>query len=138
MAATKVQANWANCSFANTTITRVSSCSFNQGGSLVEYAGDTDGFPTVLANLMSRPTANIASADAGTLMGIAPGTAGTFTATHKDILKAVNGSIVYVLANAVSENAQSSGSFGAAGTATLNFKAFSTDGTTNPLSFSRA
>ena len=138
MAATKVQANWANVAHANTTITRVTQVSVNQGGALVEFAADTDHYPTVLANLMSKPSMNITSADAGTLMGIAPGTVGTATATHKDIKNASGGDIIYQLSNAVSENAQTSGSFSQPGTASLNLRAYSSDGTTNPLSFTLA
>jgi len=87
---------------------------------------------------MSKPTASVNSADAGTLMGIAPGTTGALTATHRDALYATNGAIVYTLANAVAETAQTSGSFGQFGTASISFKCFSSDGATNPLSFARA
>lgn len=137
MGATKLQANWTAVAFASQSITRVTSCTFAQGGQLAEFAADDDRFPTVLANLMSRPTASITSGDVGTLMAVAPGTVGTLTATHADALRASGGAVVYVLSNAVSENAQDSGPFGQFGTATLNFRAFSDDGSTNPLAFTR-
>lgn len=137
MAASKLQANWTAVAFASSTLTRVTACSFSQGGQLVEFAADNDRYPTVLANLMSRPTASVTSADVGALMAIAPGTVGAFTATHADAFKAAGGAVVYILSNAVSENAQDSGPFGQFGTATLNFRAFSVDGVTNPLAFTR-
>jgi hypothetical protein len=137
MAASKLQANWTAVAFAGSSITRVTSCSFSQGGQLAEFAADDDRYPTVLANLMCRPTASITSADVAALMAISPGTVGSLTATHADALRGSGGSVVYVLSNAVSENAQDTGPFGQFGTATLNFRAFSTDGSTNPLAFTR-
>lgn len=137
MAASKLQANWTAVAFASQSITRVTACTFSQGGQLMEYAADNDHYPTVLANLMSRPVASVTSGDVSMLMAIAPGTVGNFTATHADALQKSGGAIVYVLSNAVSENAQDSGPFGQFGTATLNFRAFSADGTTNPLAFTR-
>jgi hypothetical protein len=138
MAATKLQANWSTVSHGATTITRVTSVSFNQGGSTQSYSGDTDHFPTVIVNLMSSPTASVTSADPAILMGIAPGTTATFSATHKDAKAATGGDILYTLINAVAETAQTSGSHAAFGTGSLSLKAYSSDGTTNPLSFTRA
>jgi len=138
MAATKVQANWATVSHGNTSITKVTSVSFNQGGKLTKFSGDGDVFPTLITNLMNDPSATVTTADAGTLMGIAPGTVATFNATHKDALGASGGAIVYALANAVVENVQASGNHGAYGTATMTLQAYSSDGSTNPLSFTRS
>lgn len=134
MAVTKVQANWANVSFNNTTITRVTACSFSQGGSLVGFGGDTDLYKTVQASLTSEPTASVTSADTGTIMSIASGTQGALTATHKDARNQVNGSVVYTFSGAVAENAQTSGAYAQFGTATITFKCVSSDGVTNPLS----
>jgi hypothetical protein len=138
MAATKLQANWTSVSFGPTPISRVSQVSFTQGGSLAAYSADGDHFPTVVVNLMNKPRAAVTSADTAALMAIAPGTTATFSATHKDAKGETGGDILYVLANAVAENAETSGTHGQFGTATLNLLAFSTDGTTNPLSFTRA
>lgn len=138
MAATKLQANWTAVSHGSTPITRVSQCSFNQGGSLQTYSADGDHFPTVITNLMSNPSASVTSADTAVLMAIAPGTTGTFSATHKDAKGSSGGDILYVLANAVAENAQTSGSHAAFGTSSMSLKAYSSDGSTNPLSFTRA
>lgn len=133
MAATKVQANWTNVSFATTAITRVTACSFSQGGSLVGFGGDTDLYKTVQASLTSDPSASVTSADTGKLMGIPSGTNGTLTATHKDAKNAITGSVVYTITGAVAENAQTSGSYGQFGTATITFKCESSDGQTNPI-----
>ena len=138
MAATKLQANWTAVSFGSAAITRVSQVSFTQGGSLAAYAADGDRFPTVVVNTLSKPRATVTSGDAAALMAIAPGTVGSFSATHKDAKGEVGGDILYVLANAVAENAETSGAHGQFGTATLSMMAYSSDGITNPLSFTRA
>ena len=138
MAATKVQANWSGVAFNNTAITRVTNVSISQGGSLEMFSGDTDIFPVVACNLMNNPSASVTTADAGTVMGIAPGSSGSFTATHKDAKGQTSGDILYVIATAVAENTDTSGAHGGFGTATTTFKAISADGSTNPLSFTRA
>ncbi|AMV37366.1 hypothetical protein [Planctomyces sp. SH-PL62] len=138
MAATKLQANWTAVSFGTNAISRVSQVTFTQGGSLAAYAADGDHFPTVVVNLMNKPRATVTSADPAALMAIAPGTADTFSATHKDAKGEVGGDILYVLANAVAENAETSGAHGQFGVATLSLMAYSSDGVTNPLSFTRA
>jgi hypothetical protein len=138
MAASKVQANWSTVSHGSNAITKVTGVTFGQTGSNQEFAGDTDRFATLVVNLMTKVSASVKSADIGALMGIAPGTVATFTATHKDAAKQTGGDIVYAMINAVVEGTTANGPFGAYGDATLNLKAFSSDGTTNPLSFTRA
>lgn len=138
MAATKLQSNWTAVSFDSNPITRVTQVSFTQGGSLTTYAADGDHFPTVIVNTMSKPKATIISGDTAALMAIAPGVTGTFSATHKDAKGEVGGDILYVLANAVAENSETSGGHGEFGSATLTLMAYSSDGTTSPLSFTRA
>jgi hypothetical protein len=136
--ATKLQANWTAVSHGSTSITRVSQVSFSQGGSLATFAADGDHYPTVVVNLMSKPRASVTSADAATLMGIAPGHTSSFSATHKDAQAATGGDILYVMANAVVENVETTGAHGQFGSATMAMVAFSSDGTTNPLSFTKA
>jgi len=138
MAATKLQANWTAVSFGSAPISRVSQVSFTQGGTLSAYSGDGDHFPTVVVNLMSRPRATVTSADTAAVMAIAPGETGSFSATHKDAKGETGGDILYILANAVAENAETSGAHGQFGSATLSLMAYSSDGVTNPLSFTRA
>jgi hypothetical protein len=136
--ASKLQANWSAVSHGTALITRVTQVSFSQGGSLSTFAADGDHYPTVVVNLMNKPTASITSADTATLMGIAPGTTATLSATHKDAKGATGGDILYVMANAVAENCNTGGAHGQFGTASISLLAYSSDGTTNPLSFTRA
>lgn len=138
MAATKLQANWTAVSLGTSSITRVTQVSFSQGGSLASYSADGDHYPTVVVNLMNKPRASVTSSDTATLMGIAPGTTAAFSATHKDAKGATGGDILYVMANAVAENVETSGAHAQFGSATMQLLAYSSDGTTNPLSFTRA
>jgi hypothetical protein len=143
MSATALQLNWTNVAFTPTsgsavTITRVTSCSFNQGTELIDFSGDNDRYPVVIANSVNRPSCDITSGDVATLFGIGGGTGGSVAATQLDALGATGGSIDWAMINCVSGGAQQSGQWGQFATATLHVRCYSTDGTTNPLSFTRA
>lgn len=143
MAATGVQLNWTAVGFTPsggslTTFTKVTSVEINPGGSLIAFAGDNDRFPTVIANAMNSPSATVTGGNIAQFQGLAPGTTGAFAATHKDARGGSNGDIVYALANAVVQNTPGSGSHGQFGSGSITFQAFSSDGSTNPLSFTRA
>lgn len=137
MAASKVQANWTGVSHGAVSITRVGSVTFDRGGSIQTFSGDDDVFPTLVANLSNNPKASVTSADAATIMSISPGTIADFKATHEDAIGAVGGAINYTMTNACVENVQTSGSHGGFGTATASFVGYSSDGATNPISFTR-
>ena len=49
MAATKGQMNWEAVSWNSVTITRVDNVAISMGGNLLDYAGDTDIYPTIQA-----------------------------------------------------------------------------------------
>jgi hypothetical protein len=134
MSATRAQINWASVSFGSTSITRITNGTFGYGGHLAKWKGDTDKFPTVIANVDNDPHASFTSGDIGTLMGIAPGTIGTLTATMKDALGASGGDVTFTLSNAVFESADGQDQHAQFGTATATWQAYSTDGVTNPLS----
>lgn len=138
MPATNLQLNWSSVQFASTNLTHVTSVTFDQGGELIEFSGDNNRYPVVVANNVNRPKCSITSSDVGTLMGIATGTCGLITATQVDALQATGGGINWSLANAVHETTQDAGQWGQFATATAKFRAYSSDGTTNPLSFTRS
>lgn len=142
MAASKLQLNWSNVSFTPaagtlTLITHVSEVQVDPGGTLLTYAGDNDRFPTTIVCAMSNPRVSITTADIGTIQGFNPGTIGTVAATHLDGKGAALGNIVYAVINAVVENCTNSGPFGSWGSGVLSFLAFSSDGATSPISFTR-
>ena len=138
MAATGLQKNWSPVAWGNTTITKVTSVDFDQGGNLLPFYGDGNIYPTVLVAQDNKPTATVQSGDIGGLQALGgPGTTGTLTATHLDAKLAAGGAINYTLNNAVIANIVANGPRGQFGSGTLQVQAFSSDGTTNPLSFTR-
>ncbi len=137
MSATRAQINWASVTFGSTAITRITTGGFGQGGKLLRFKGDTDMYSTIIANVTNEPNATFTTADVGTVMGIIPGTTNTLTATLNDAKGATGGSVVFTMVNAVFENADTSAQHAQFGTVTGTWQAFSTDGETNPLSFTR-
>ena len=138
MSASALQLNWTGVQFASTSLTRVTSVAFSQGGELIEFAGDNNRYPVVIANSINRPRCSITSGDVATLMSIAPGTSGTISATQNDALGAAGGAINWAMSNAVHQNTDDAGQWGHFAAATATFRAYASDGATNPLSFTRS
>jgi len=143
MAATGVQLNWTGVTFTPsggslTTFTRVTSVEINPGGQLAAFSGDNDSFVTVVARTASAPSVTVTGGNIAQFQGFASGTTGAFAAIHKDARGGSSGDIVYALANAVVQNAPGSGSHNQFGSGSITFQSFSSDGSTNPLSFTRA
>jgi hypothetical protein len=138
MSATKAQINWTAVSHGAVNITRVTSVSVGQGGSLIKFKGDIDIYPTIIANVDNEPHVSVTTADVAILMGISPGTSATFAATMKDAKAQTGGDILFSMINAVFENADTQGQHAQFGSVTGTWQAFSSDGATNPLSFTRA
>jgi len=137
MAATRANINWAAVSFNSVPITRVTVGAFSQGGKLVTFKGDVDLYHTVIANVTNEPRASFTTADVGTMMGFSPGTTGTLNATLNDAKGATGGAVVFTMINAVFETADTHAKHAQFGTVTGTWQAFSSDGVTNPLSFTR-
>ncbi len=138
MAATGVQLNFASVSFAGTPVTRVTSLTFSQGGSLISFAGDNARYAQVVANNMNNPSCTITSGDVATLYNFNAGSQGTILGTQIDALAASGGNIIWTGINAVHGNTDNSAPFSQFATATATFQHYSADGSTNPVSFSRA
>jgi hypothetical protein len=137
MSATRAQINWASVTFGSTAITRITTGGFGQGGKLLRFKGDTDMYSTVIANVSNEPSATFTTGDVGTMMGIAPGTTNTLGATLNDAKGATGGAVVFTMINAVFENADTTAQHAQFGAVTGTWQAFSSDGLTNPLSFTR-
>jgi hypothetical protein len=138
MSATKANINWTSVAFNSTSITRVTNASIGQGGSLIKFKGDTDLYPTIIANVDNEPHASITTADVGTMMGFVPGTAATLTASLNDAKEASGGGVAFTLINATFENADTQAQHAQFGSVTGTWQAYSTDGSTPPLSFTRS
>ena len=137
MAATKAQINWASVTHGTTAITRITTGGFGQGGQLLKFKGDTNIYSTIIANVNNEPHASFTTADVAILMGIAPGTSATLSATLNDALTATGGAVAFAMINAVFENADAQAQHAQYGSVTGTWQAYSSDGTTNPLSFTR-
>jgi hypothetical protein len=137
MSATKAQINISAVQFNSVSITRVTACMFGRGTSLVKFKGDTDVYDSIIAAPTLQPHASITTADIGTVFGFTPGTSSTLTATLNDALLATGGAVVFTMTNAVFENADAQAQHAQFGTVTATWQAYASDGTTNPLSFTR-
>jgi hypothetical protein len=142
MAISKAQINWTGVAFTPTSgsavpITRVTAGMFGLGGHLIKFKGDTDQYPTIIASPTQEPHASFTTADVGTMMGFAPGTAGSLAAQLNDAKGQTGGAVLFALINAVFENASATGQHAQFATVTGTWQAFSSDGVTNPLSFTR-
>jgi hypothetical protein len=138
MAASGVNANWTACTHGTTAIDEVKSCSINAGGQLTAFSSGVDRFPTKQILLMSMPTIQITTDDVGTAMALVPGTTHDLTITLKDAMGATGGDIIFVGSNATVEAPSMSGTHAQLASGQTTFKLFSSDGSTNPLSFTRA
>jgi len=135
--ATRAQINWTAVEFGSTNIIRVSAGMFGQGGSLIKCKGDTDLFPSIIANVTQEPHASFTTADIGTIVGITPGTTATLSATLNDAKGVSGGAVVFAMSNAVFENADTNAQHAQFGTVTGTWQAFASDGLTNPVAISR-
>jgi hypothetical protein len=134
---TKAQINWTGVEWGTTSITRITTGGFSQGGKLLKFKADTDLYSTIIANVDNEPSATFTTADVGTVMGFVPGVVNTLTATLNDAKGASGGSVVFSMINAAFENADTTAQHAQFGAVTGTWQAFSSDGTTNPLSFTR-
>jgi len=137
MAISKAQINWTACEFGSTPFARVTAGMFGQGGQLIKFKGDTDLYPSIIANVANEPHASFTSADVGTFWGFTPGTSGTLTATLNDAKAVALGAVVFTLSNAVFENADANAQHAQFGTVTGTWQAYASDGLTNPMVITR-
>lgn len=143
MSMTGLQRNWSAVGFTPTSgtlqsITKVDDVQIDPGGKLKSYSGDTDLFVTTIVTDVANPKVTVKSSNVGVIQGLTPGTVGVFTATLKDAKGVVGGDIVYTVSNAVVENTPGGGKHADFADATATFMAFSSDGTTNPIAFTRS
>lgn len=137
MAATGLQINHANVSFSSTPIDRITQFSISEGSQSAEWRGDTDLYPSVIAQTQLNVSANIVTGNIGVALTLPTGVTGTLAGTHKDAKGQSGGDVVLSL-NCELTNRETGGSHGQWGQATLQFTGRSADGVTSPLSFSRS
>ena len=137
MSATALQLNWTAVSFAAGAITRVTAVTFSQGGELIEFAGDNNRYPVVIANNINRPMCSITSGDVATLMGISPGRPARSWRPRATRWALTGGGDRLDDDQRRPRRPEDSGQWGRFATATATFRAYASDGATNPLSFTR-
>jgi hypothetical protein len=143
MPISRANINWTGVSWTPTggsltSITRVTAGMFGMGGRLIKFKGDTDLYPTIIACPDQEPHASFTTADVGGMWAFAPGVAGPLVATLNDAKVVTNGAVVFTMVNATFESATANGNHGAFATVTGTWQAFSSDGSTPPLSYARS
>jgi hypothetical protein len=134
---TGVNLNWSSVTFTATAITRVTNCSFDEGGNIIYFSGDANIYNVVSAVAVNAPTASITTGDVGNAFNaFTVGAIGSLVASLNDARGATGGGVTFTM-NAVYHTTTGSGAHAAFASATLNFGAVSTDGVTNPLAISR-
>ena len=136
--------NWSAVSYtllsggSAVVATGVQSVKIDKNANLLKFSGDGDRGPTLVVNDFSEPSADVETGDVQWVMGIPTGTPMTFTATHNDALLATAGAIVYTITPCVAVSPNSSGEHRQIGKGMISFQGYFSDGTTNPLSFTRS
>jgi hypothetical protein len=142
----KRHANWQGTSFtpvvngtagSATPITGVMRIAINLRGELIQHKGDADYYPTVNAGVGANPQAMVVYRDLKVAHGLNPGNRGTLTSTHNDAKNAggVGGGSYSFTMTYVVESTETEGQHAQFGEATTTFVGESTDGVTNPITY---
>lgn len=143
MATTGRHMNWTTVTFTPeggslVTLTGVQNVEIDPRGSIVTHSGDGDKFPTTKINDFQDPMITVTFRALTILNGLAVGTRGAFSAVHNDArygVTAASGGYTVAMANAIIENKPSGGQHRQFGDGRLIMTAESTDGLTNPMTF---
>lgn len=135
--------NWTTVTYITSTPTTftstgVQSIEIEPGGQVITSSGDADKYPTTIVLNFSEPQITVKLLDLNLLHSLTPGLRGTFSAVHNDAKNGVtasSGGYTLALANAIIVNNPSSGAHKEFGSGDFVMKAESTDGSTNPLSY---
>jgi hypothetical protein len=132
---TKTHINWSGVTWPSTAgaIKRVTNLTINQGGQLIKFKGDTDIYPSVIANVNNDPSINITTADVATIVAFITGVSGTFVAVHNDANQITGGATQFSCVNAVFETWTDTGPHAQFGSVTASWQMYSPDGVTNPM-----
>lgn len=143
MAATKRQFNVTGVTFTPTsgsavTLTGVTNVSFDAGGSLAQFDGDGDRFPTTVINEFNDPSVSVTTADFAALQALGSGERGTLAFTYKDAKGATGGNLTVSINPAIVETSTFAGPHRQFGGGSISFKTESSDGTTSAITFTAA
>jgi hypothetical protein len=141
---TKRHVNWGPVTFTPaggtlSTLSGVQDVRIQTQGNLIKHSGDGDRFPTVVTNDYNDPMITVDYRDLTHLHGLTPGQRGVLVCTHRDPTNGVaagGGAYAATLSPAVVQDTPSGGRHRDWGQGQAIFSCESTDGVTNPLSFS--
>lgn len=121
------------------SLTKITQCSFGKGAQNVSFSGDNDRFPTFRANVMQDPFVSFQGGNIGVYLALVAGTYGTVTWTLGDAKNGSGtGSMVFTLVNAMVDDSGAQAGHAQIASGSLAFVSYSSDGTTNPLSYTYA
>lgn len=140
MASTKRSMNTTAVSMASQAITGVTNFAYDAGGSLIKFSGDGDRYPTTVVNDFSDPSFSLTTADMAAARACTPGLRGVFTATINDAKNGISaGGGGYTVSTSSTGGVVMTNSATQAhrqfGSATISIAVESSDGITNPVSF---
>lgn len=136
MAATGLQVNFDDVSFGTAKLKRVTGIQVQENPQALEFMGDMDLYPSVIAQSRVDISLTVTTGDIGAALSLPNGVVNSFTATLKDAKGAEGGDVILVLVGEVGTRS-SGGQHGQFGQAQVEIRGRSVDGVTSPLSFTR-
>lgn len=134
--------NTTGCGFtptsgSRTALTKITQSAIDKGAADISFSGDGDKFPTFRANVMNDPSVTIQGGRVTQYLALVSGTYGTLDFTWGDAKNGSGaGSVLWTLINAMVGTASGSQPHANFASGSLTFRSYSSDGTTNPLSYS--
>lgn len=139
-----VTARYINCTSVGFTptsgslgsLTGITSVTVSKNATNVAFSGDNDRFSTFRANVMQDPSVSFQGGNVVALFALVAGVYGTVVWTICDAKNGTgSGSATFTLINAMVDDSQFSGQHAQFMGGSLTFQSYSSDGSTNPLSY---
>ena len=132
-----VACGWTPSGGSRTALTKITQSAIDKGASDVSFSGDGDKFPTFRCNVMNDPSVTLQGGRVTRYMNLISGAFGTLDFTWGDAKNGSGaGSVLWTLVNAMIGNAGASQPHANFASGSLEIKSYSSDGVTNPLSYS--
>ncbi len=127
---------WTPQSSSRSVINHITQSAVDRAIRNIAFSGDGDVFPSFRTNVAGDPSVSFQGGNVGRFLAIAQGQKGTVDWTIGDAANGAHvGAIKYTLINALLGSNSSSQANQQFGGATATFESFSSDGVTNPLSY---
>lgn len=129
-------ANPKSVTWSGKTFPECTAVSWSHAGAAVPVGGDGDTYPTAIVPGMAAVNVTVSCNDVDTGTGAATLYVDTALSITFEIAQSTSATLS--IANAMYVGDGGSAGYGAPGTTTYSFQAFSSDGTTNPITWSGA